>query len=134
MTGDGMMMILNGAPIPNVVLWQQTIPVTPNTDYAFSTWVTNVHPASPAVLQFSINSVLQATPFTVNAPVCSWDQFYVTWNSGSNTSAVISIVNQNTVLAGNDFALDGISFAPICAGYDTVTVHVEEPQIGRAHV
>lgn len=131
-TGDGMMMIVNGASTPNVPVWQQTVPVTPNTDYVFSTWVSNTQPINPAELQFSINGVLQDVPFVVNQTPCIWSQYYITWNSGANTSAVISIVNQNTTSSGNDFALDGISFAPICAGYDTVTVYVDEPPTADA--
>jgi gliding motility-associated-like protein len=34
------------------------------------------------------------------------------------------MINQNTTLGGNDFALDDIVFAPVCQVTDTVTVHV----------
>ena len=37
---------------------------------------------------------------------CNWQQFSNTWNSGSATTAELCILNQNTVNAGNDFALD----------------------------
>ncbi|MBI3259141.1 MAG: hypothetical protein HYZ54_06685, partial [Ignavibacteriae bacterium] len=41
-------------------------------------------------------------------------RFFVTWNSGNNTTANICIVNQNTIPAGNDFGLDDITFIEIC--------------------
>ena len=56
-------MIVNGAGTPNTVAWSQTVDVTPNTDYAFSTWISNLSPREYASgnlndvsqLQFSIN-------------------------------------------------------------------------------
>jgi gliding motility-associated-like protein len=118
------MMVINGAPVPNQRVWCQNVSVTPNTDYVFSTWITSVHPLNPAVLQFSINGVLLGNPFTATSTVCNWQQFYQIWNSGANTSAEICIVNQNIIQNGNDFALDDISFAPLCSNIDSVTVYV----------
>ncbi len=125
-TGTGDMLIVNGSGTPNTNVWCQTISITPNTDYAFSTWVTSVHPSSPARLQFYINGSLIGPVFTAPSTVCVWRQFFELWNSGADTTAGICIVNQNTVPAGNDFALDDISFAPICVIDDTVTVTVNE--------
>ncbi|HLP21873.1 MAG TPA: gliding motility-associated C-terminal domain-containing protein, partial [Chitinophagales bacterium] len=62
--------------------------------------------------------------FTAPATTCNWQQFYSTWNSGSNTTATICIVNQNTNAGANDFALDDISFALLCTAADTVVVAV----------
>lgn len=123
-TGSGKMMIVNGAGTPNTDVWCQTIPVIPNTNYAFSTWLTTVVVNSPAVLQFSINGVILGQPFTAPSTNCTWEQFYEVWNSGSATSAQICIVNQNTATSGNDFALDDISFKRFCLATDSVTVHV----------
>src|SRR5690606_7571638 len=53
---------------------------------------------------------------------CFWQEFFTTWNSGSATSATISIVNQNTEVAGNDFALDDIQFSPTCVYTDSIVV------------
>ncbi|MEI6766684.1 MAG: hypothetical protein WCM76_13705, partial [Bacteroidota bacterium] len=128
-TGTGNMMIINGAPTANVTVWCQTIATIPGVDYAFSTWVTSVHPTSPAVLQFSINGVLLGSPFTAPATTCQWTQFYALWNAGSNTTATICIVNQNTALTGNDFALDDINFSPYCDAVDSVKITVSNPTI-----
>ncbi|HNA31847.1 MAG TPA: PKD domain-containing protein, partial [Flavobacteriales bacterium] len=80
--------------------------------------------ASPALLQFSINGSPLGNIFAAPGGTCNWQQFFQLWNSGSNSSATICIVNQNTTLGGNDFALDDILFAPTCMVKDTVTVHV----------
>lgn len=124
-TGTGNMLVVNGAGTP-VSLWCQTITVTPNTDYLFSTWITNaLNDPNVAQLQFSINGVDLGTPFTTTVNACEWVQFNATWNSGSNTSADICIINQNTSTSGNDFAIDDISFYEVCTVSDTIDVQVE---------
>jgi gliding motility-associated-like protein len=121
------MMIVNGAGTPNTSVWCETINVLPNTNYAFSCWVASVAAGSPAVLQFSINGNTIGSSFNAPAATCQWAQFYSTWNSGSNTTANICIVNQNTTGGGNDFALDDINFVGLCDATDTVVVTVHNP-------
>lgn len=126
-TGNGNMMMVNGSPAPDVNVWEQTVTVTPNTNYAFSTWIQALWPPNPAQLQFSINGKDAGTLITAVIPTCTWIQFYTTWNSGNSTSAVISIVNKNTAVQGNDFALDDISFAPVFIKRDSVIISVDTP-------
>ncbi|MFN8276011.1 MAG: gliding motility-associated C-terminal domain-containing protein [Chitinophagales bacterium] len=125
-SGSGNYMIVNGSANPNEIVWQQTIQVNPGTQYLFGAWVNTLANGSPALLQFSINGTLLGTPFNAPVSTCSWQQFYTTWSSGSNTSATITIVNQNTTLGGNDFALDDIEFAPICFNRDSVIIRVHD--------
>lgn len=128
-SGAGNMMLVNGNPTPDMNVWSQTIAVTPNTNYAFSTWLQSLFNDNPAQLMFSINGIPVGNMITAGLPVCNWTQFYTTWNSGNNTTAVISIINKNTIVWGNDFALDDISFAPVYIKRDSVTIAIEEPVI-----
>ncbi|MBK9107228.1 MAG: hypothetical protein IPM92_02305 [Saprospiraceae bacterium] len=124
-SGSGLMMVLNGsANLQNV--WCQTINVMPDMDYIFSAWVTSVVSASPPILQFSINGTNIGNIFNSSGVNCSWEQFQTTWNSGSNTTAEICIVNLNTATGGNDFAIDDITFRKICEIKDTMKIEVEE--------
>lgn len=123
-SGDGNMMVVNGAGTPNQNVWCQTFPVTPNTQYVLSAWVTSVVAASPALLQFNINGVPLGAIFNAPGGTCNWQNYFQVWNSGGNSDATICIVNQNTQLGGNDFALDDIVFAPVCTVTDTVVVNV----------
>lgn len=109
-TGSGGQMVINGATQTNITLWCQTINVNPNTDYLFSTWVQSLVSGNPAILQFSINGITLGSVFSPPLTTCQWAEFFTTWNSGSNTTASICIVNQNTSFGGNDFSLDDISF------------------------
>ena len=126
-TGSGNFMIVNGSGTPNSSVWCQTITVQPNTDYVFSCWVSALALGSPALLQFNINGAQLGTTFQAPLTTGVWNQFYTTWNSGSNTTAVICIINQNTTLGGNDFGLDDIFFSSICSATKTIAVTVDQP-------
>ena len=123
-SGSGNMIIINASTAAGVQLWCQNISVTPNTDYAFSTWISSVFPDNPALLQFTLNGSLLGEPFRASGTVCEWNEFFTIWNSGTTTSADICIVNQNTLGWGNDFAMDDISFKPVCFSEDSVVVQV----------
>ena len=131
--GTGKCMYVNGAGSSNTTVWQQVIPVVPNTDYIFITWVASLGPNSTcssnelARLQFSINGITIGNIFTAPTTTAQWQQFYQIWNSGATTQATIRILNQNTVNSGNDFALDDISFCPMYPCDDSVTVEVLVP-------
>jgi len=117
------MLVVNGSGTPNTNVWCQTISVTPNTDYQFSSWVGSaLTDPNVAQLQFSINGIAIGGIFSPSSSGCQWGQFYQVWNSGSNTSAQICIVNQNTTNAGNDFILDDINFSALCYQSDTINV------------
>ena len=126
-TTTGNYMAVNGAGQPNVVVWSETITgITPNTEYEFSTWVTSLVASSPAILQFRINGNLLGAPFTASNFTCAWTRFFETWDSGSSTTATISIINQNTANSGNDFALDDINFNAVSYFYDDCVVNVRD--------
>jgi gliding motility-associated-like protein len=128
-TGSSNMMLVNGSPVPDVKVWNQTVAVTPNTNYAFSTWVQALYTPNPANLAFSINGLAIGNPITASLPTCNWTRFYTTWNSGNNTTAAISIVNKNTFVQGNDFALDDISFSPVLIKRDSVKISIDTPVV-----
>lgn len=122
------MMVLNGAPSLAQV-WCQSVPVQPNTLYVFWAWAASVNSSNPARLQFSINGNLLGPQMVLTNSLCVWQQFYTTWFSGSQTNADICIVNQNTVLSGNDFAIDNLFFGPLCEDEASFDVVIEEFEV-----
>jgi gliding motility-associated-like protein len=126
-TGNANMMIVNGSSLADVAVWKQTVTVTPNTNYVFATWIESLVANNPSQLQFAINGNNLGPIISGRATTCAWNQFYSTWNSGNNTSVVISIINKNTAAGGNDFALDDISFAPVFIKKDSVKISVDKP-------
>lgn len=131
-TGPGNMMVVNGSTVPNTQVWGQTVNVDPNTVYNFSAWVTAVetsgNPLNMSSLQFFVNGVQIGPIFQTTLTGCDWHQYFETWNSGASTTANLSIVAQATS-GNNDFAIDNISFTPICIQTDTVVVAYDPSSI-----
>ena len=95
--GTGQFMLVDGATTLNTVVWQQTVPVTPHTYYAFSAQVASTHHSNAsgayALLQFSVNGnqlgPIFHSPDTLNV----WQPYYEVWYSGNNTIATLTILN-----------------------------------------
>ncbi|MGD9929768.1 MAG: PKD-like domain-containing protein [Mangrovibacterium sp.] len=143
-TGSGKFLMLNGSTsTPVKTIWEQTVTVEPNTNYYFSAWGMNLNPASPARLRFEVNGVQVGTIADLNiAPkptsdaqvnLDNWIRFYSDplWNSGTNTTAVIRIINLNTDAGGNDYGLDDISFGTLDATPFTATPTANTPCEGE---
>jgi gliding motility-associated-like protein len=122
-SGNGNMMVVNGSELANAIIWSQTLDVQPNTNYQFSTWLMSVVSENPAQLQFAINGINFGATFSPGPVTCNWQQFAEVWNSGSNSLAIISIVNQNTAESGNDFAIDDVIFYELCSYTDSIQVN-----------
>jgi gliding motility-associated-like protein len=121
-TSGGNMMVINGSPVANSKVWSQTIPVTPNTNYTFSVWIASVHASNPARLQFAINGTNLGNAINANGSTCQWNRFSADWNSGNSSAATITIVNNNTILDGNDFSLDDIFFGTTVTKTDSFSI------------
>jgi gliding motility-associated-like protein len=133
-TGSGNMLMINGSPQAGLTAWAtQPIAVTPNTNYAFSLWITSIDNDPPqAIMQFYIDGIPLGNSAPASSTACSWNMFYATWNSGNNTSATISLIDQVSSRAGNDFALDDISFALVSVQADSVIVNVDTPHVSAS--
>ncbi|MEY8689660.1 MAG: PEP-CTERM sorting domain-containing protein [Leptothrix sp. (in: b-proteobacteria)] len=114
-TGHGLMYVGNGSPVGGAVVWQSiAIAVAPNTSYFFEAFVMNVCCSSPfpgnspSTLEFSASGVSLGQVTTHLNLAGTWEGLSTTWNSGSSTSVVLSLINRNTAAAGNDFAIDDI--------------------------
>ena len=110
-SGDGWFMMVNGATQANRVVWSQEVNVLPEQDYELSLWYMTWSVGggnNNASIRISINDaeVSFETSFTVGI----WEELWIPWNSGTSSSAEISIVETSRERSGNDFALDDISF------------------------
>lgn len=119
---SGSMLVVNGSSVANQNIWRQVVNVQPNTTYIFSIWAMSVVGSNPGQLNFSVNGVALGSTFTLPAATCQWASYSATWYSGANTTADIAVVNQNTAISGNDFAIDDILFSPICQYADTIII------------
>ena len=101
--------------------------VLPNKSYTFSFFLANVvSSGSPAVLEVIINGVRVGNLATAPLSPCIWVEHFFVWNSGSSTTATISIFDTNIEGGGNDFAIDDVKFreTPVCLYEKSVTITV----------
>ena len=126
-TGTGNMMMVNGATTSNTKVWEQTVSITPNTNYELSGWVAGLSITNPAGIQWQIDGINLGNVVTAPSSTCTWIRFSTIWNSGSKTNIQLAIVNTTTQAQGNDFALDDLSFAPVFMRRDSVQITVDSP-------
>ncbi|MCX6232783.1 MAG: hypothetical protein NTZ33_14690 [Bacteroidetes bacterium] len=129
-SGNGKQMVVNGSTIAGVTVWSQTVNVMPGNHYQFSYWLQSVFNQHPAALQVYINSVAIGPINTALIDTCAWKQYYWNWNSDTNTKAVMSIIDQNTIAQGNDFSIDDITFQQVCDATSTATILVNDVTAG----
>jgi len=137
-SGNGNMLMVNGAQQLNTKIWSETVVVQPNTNYVFTGWLGSLTSISPARLQLYINGQPVGPLIQADTNTCSWRQFFNVWNSGANTSAQVSIIDMNLDISGNDFGLDDISFSAYTMLTDSVMITVRTnpaPQVtaDKAH-
>ena len=98
-TGDasGSLLGVNGANTPGQQVWSQTVAVQPDTDYMFSVWAMSAVASNPGTLNFSVNGDQVGNNLNLPFSTCNWQNFFVVWNSGTNTTADIAIENLNTL-------------------------------------
>jgi uncharacterized repeat protein (TIGR01451 family) len=119
----GRMMVVNGFN-PGAVFFRSTVPVTPNTNYLFSTWILNLFKVTgfpPAQLGVRIldqngNVLFQQAlgveiPVNTNAP--EWKQVGTVINSMNNTQITVEFFSEGEAVIGNDYAIDDIALQEI---------------------
>jgi len=114
-SGTGKMMIVNGATDATLPVWEETVAVTPSTEYTFSYWGAEVDHDSSSLphLELKINgAVIGSSTFPEFSPDNGgqWQNYKFTWKSGTSKSADLVLIDLNSDASWNDFALDDISF------------------------
>jgi hypothetical protein len=116
----------------NDAIYRTTVSVTANTTYFFSAWFANISinntqscatcPGgtdirNSPILEFKISGLSPAfTPVTVNVDSLTnnWNQYFTTYKPSTSGTLTIEIINLRGGNAGNDLALDDISFMDDC--------------------
>ncbi|HUN26903.1 MAG TPA: PEP-CTERM sorting domain-containing protein [Steroidobacteraceae bacterium] len=107
--GDGNVFVADGATNPNTTVWSDTVPVTPDTQYTFSFYGAEV--SNPCCSNALLESAINGSAGTTLTATGSWQSALYLWNSGSNTSATLTLTDLDTSGPYNDFAVDDISFS-----------------------
>ncbi|MFA8437210.1 MAG: hypothetical protein ACEPOZ_22095, partial [Marinifilaceae bacterium] len=122
-TGDSPdnVMIVKGAEA-NYTVWEQTVSVDPDSYYAFSVFVTNLHSNSYDEFLVRVNGMV-VDRFYTNEP-CEWDKFQSVFTSGVAETMHLSIENISTSGVGNGYGLDGFQLYKLTETGVDVTVEV----------
>lgn len=108
-SGDGKMLLVNGSPEADRIIWKTTSKIYPDRHYRFTFWITSISLPNPAVMALVVNGK-EVCEFKSSGKPCKWESKTVIWTPDGSGSATISLINKNTARYGNDFALDDISF------------------------
>ncbi|MCB0739644.1 MAG: gliding motility-associated C-terminal domain-containing protein, partial [Chitinophagaceae bacterium] len=119
----------NGTSSTDENIWSQTIAVAPQTNFAFSTWIQSLTATNPVQLIFSINGNEIGTIMAASSPTCQWNQFYTNWNSGTATTALLSIKSKNPNGQISNYALDDIVFSPFSIQKDSIVISIDNPVV-----
>jgi hypothetical protein len=109
-TGTGLMLIANGATEPDKAVWSQIVTTAADSPYRISAWAASALPAS--TLRFTVNGS-QVGDLLALSTRGEWRRFDAVWNSAASTSAEVAVYETTLVYAGNDFALDDLSFVGV---------------------
>ncbi len=105
--GNGKVFAADGATNPNTVVWQETVAVNAHTNYVFSFDAAEISNACCSNAVFV--PTIDGTNGTAHTLTGGWEQYTFSWNSGSNTTANLSLTDTNTSGPYNDFVLDDLS-------------------------
>ncbi|NRD21184.1 Ig-like domain-containing protein [Winogradskyella eckloniae] len=114
---EAQFLAVNNDGTPNLVAWRQEINVEPGELYYFSAWGIDLSDPSnaslnPCDLRFRINGI-EVGPTLNLVKGNDWERIYDTWNSGTETTAILEIININPAAQGNNFGIDDVSFATL---------------------
>ncbi len=112
-TGTGLMMIVNGGPVANAIVWQSSpIAISALTNYFFEAYVLNAFGSNPPILSFTVSlnggAELPLNTLSVPSTIGVWNGLSTSFNSGAATTATLFLRNAQTADFGNDFAVDDI--------------------------
>jgi hypothetical protein len=113
-TSAGRMLIVNGAPVGNVTIWEQTVSVTPNTEYLFFYWLSNWTDDDVRLAEIRCRINGASVGLGIAPPLAGeWTVVFHRWHSGASTQATIRLVDESRAEVCNDFALDDIGMIEI---------------------
>lgn len=128
-SGSGNMLMARNTAAANGTVWQQTVPVSPNTTYQFSAFIQSLKLFNNSLLELAINGNRVLENITPGG-TCNWQKHAVLWNSGNNSTVTLAIQNKANNSGIDDyFAIDDIKFAPYSIKKDTIRITVDSPVV-----
>ncbi|MBP8910980.1 MAG: hypothetical protein KBI32_05690 [Phycisphaerae bacterium] len=119
-SGLGRMLIANGSTSGSAAVWEQTVCVSPNTEYAFYYWLSTWTPSVTQQTQIRcLFDGIRTGPAGFTSPQAGdWTVVLFRWKSGAASQVNIRLVDRTGTVENNDFALDDIGM--LATGGDNV--------------
>ena len=116
--GSGKMLVANGKGAICSVWSRKISGLTQGKTYTVRLWAANAYPTSPAQLQFRINTDIPLAPILSLQPGQTgvWEQLQSTFVA-PDSEILLTVLDNNAVGNGNDFAIDDISIFDAAATY-----------------
>lgn len=106
----GYCLVGNGATGGSINIWQQTLNVTPYTNYVLTFNAINLNGGALAFATFFNCFQTGANVDNPGVEACNWATYSVQWNSGNSTTVNMAIRNIGLAAGGNDITVDDIRF------------------------
>ncbi|MEG1683114.1 MAG: hypothetical protein RR295_04735 [Oscillospiraceae bacterium] len=114
----GRYLLVNGSN-PGAAVFTQSVPVTPNSDYALTAWILNLINlngfANPQlaleVLDMAGNVLFFQNVNSINATPAQpvWYQNGFLFNTGANSTVIVKILSEGPAASGNDYLIDDVA-------------------------
>jgi hypothetical protein len=92
-----------------LTIWSETVNVRPNTTYTFTFY--GVEVSNPCCSNALLLADISGFASSLLATTGAWQSNSLVWNSGPNTTAVLTLTDLNRDVFKNDFAITDISFS-----------------------
>jgi len=119
-SGRGRMLIANGSTDGSAAVWEQTVSVAPNTEYAFYYWLSTWTPSTIQQTQIRclFDGIRTGPAGFTSSEAGDWGVVLFRWKSGAASQVNIRLVDRTGTIENNDFALDDIGM--LATGGDNV--------------
>lgn len=109
-SGTGKMMVVDASELGEKdIMWKQSVTIESRTLYTFAITAAALYNSDPVDLVVEFNGIpVMRRVLPIGKHLCHWQQYYVDWHSGRETSATITIYSTSRKRINSDLALDDI--------------------------
>ncbi len=97
---------------PNTLVWKETVDVAPQTNYVFSFYAAEISTNSAEYNAIFVPTI-DGVSGVAHTLTSGWAEYTYDWNSGSQTSAVLSLADTQTSNYYNDFVFTDVSLTAV---------------------
>lgn len=128
-SGTGNMLLVNGSTTAGQVIWEQSVAVTPGSQYEFTSFLQKISAVEFPGIRLLVNGESVPLAGSLSNIACNWDELRANWFSAGSAVAELQLISLVDWADGNDFALDDLQFSSVRYYRDSVLIAVERPAL-----